>query len=874
MGLRMGHPRMLSDDSFTYHSKSIADEAGPADFAYLTGRGETPLRWGGTGAPALGLAGRVTKEQYQRVFAAGARHPETGERLGVSTTRRGVEIVFNTRKSVSILGLVMNGHEADAQAIMDAEVAANLRYLEGVVRTAGGRRGREQRRVETGGLVYASTRHLYSRAMDPDIHQHVLIANIVEMADEQGGWKALDSSLLHKHVQAADMHGRVAGAWEARRRGYAIEGAWDRRQMLRPEAERGVPTNWRIAGIPEEVERKFSKRSQEIDDEGKALGWVDTDHVRNALARTTRDDKRYADIGDLKPGWEAELREIGVPQIVLESGLVGAAMSYQQPELEPREVRAAGLLDYEDGALGSRKTWCRRDAVVAAGPALFGVNPAELDRTVTAVQLDSEAVPLFPKPGVTEPGWSTATNLAIEGAVAKATERAMDEPAQPGPAARLEEVLQARFTPGQQAAVRAVCEGGHRMDLICGVAGSGKTTALTAIREAYEADGWQVRGTSTSGAAARTLQQEAGMPSNTIRSLLWQVDHGRLTFDDRTLLVLDEAGMTSDRHMLRLLRAAEHGGSRIVMVGDHRQLPAVDMGGGFEALQRRHPDAVHDLSDNVRQVDVEERQVLAELRAGRVADAVAWYAAHDRLSVSPTGWEAVGAAVAAWAVDVADGKDAAMFAWTRAHVRALNEAARVSQIDAGRVDVGREVETGDGRRLAVGDRVVTLAGDSSVRDARVVTSEKGWVVDVGSQDGQEGVVVELDSGVRHTYIGDRLADLDLGYATTVHRAQGSTCDRAHMLADGGGRELSYVGMSRAREQSIAYLVADTVDQAVEDLTVAWRRDAREVWTHDSDHQLWDAEQVMEARIFEWPPVDEPVIQVELEQAQDDWEISL
>lgn len=846
----MGHPRMLSDDSYRYHQKSIAEDGAP-DFRYLTGRGETPLSWGGSGAGALGLEGRVTEEDYARVFAPGGG-------VGVQTSRRGIEIVFGTRKSVSILGLVPQFDRwDDAMAIMDAELAANLAYLEGVVRTVGGRRGRSQTRVRTGGLVYASTRHLYSRALDPDIHQHVLLANVVEMADGAGGWKALDSSLIFKHVQAADMCGRVAGAKKAHDLGYTIEPVWDRRDLQRPESERGQKTNWRIFEVPIEADVVFSKRAEAIDRAGKVRGWDDTDRVRNALARTTRPEKRYAEVAELHPRWQSEMDEVGLTKVVAQSTLISGRMTRPPLELTPETVRVAELLG-QDSPLTDSKVWCRRDIVVAAGPALFGHDLGLLDSTVQAVLADREAVPLLPRPGASERGWSTATTLAIEGAIAKATARAMEEMAEPGPGVE-EAAIDPRLTPGQRAALIGVTSSEHRMDLIVGVAGAGKTTVLSAVREAYEADGWQVIGTATSGQAARNLGIEAGMPAGTIRSMLWKVDHGRLRLDERTVLVLDEAGMVDDRDWLQLLRHAERAGCRLVAVGDHRQLGAVGPGGSFEALQARHPDAVHVLSDNVRQKDLEEREALEQLRAGRVAAAVSWYAGRDRLQVAPTGAEVMDLAVAAWWADTVAGKVTALLAYTRRNVAELNRLARERMVEAGRIDVTREVAG-----FSPGDRIVVTKGDGH---AHVVTSERGTVADVGALNGLPGLVVTLDSGAVRT-----VTDLDglaLGYAVTTHRAQGMTCDVSHYLAE-GARELSYVALSRGREANYAYTVADSIDQAVEDLGVMWRREERDIWVHDSDRVLHGADNIEAARLFEWPKI-KPV-EIREPEVEQEWEI--
>jgi conjugative relaxase-like TrwC/TraI family protein len=168
--------------------------------AYYGSRGETPLAWRGRGAGRLGLEGTVDDESYRAIFGpGGARDPVTGQRLA-TTTRPGIELVVRSGKSVSVLGVV--GRADDMHAILDAETAATMAYLEGVVLRAGGRRGVAQRRTPTRGLVWAQTRHGTSRAGDPDVHDHVLIANVVEMGDAKGGTKGLDTALIRDHLHA------------------------------------------------------------------------------------------------------------------------------------------------------------------------------------------------------------------------------------------------------------------------------------------------------------------------------------------------------------------------------------------------------------------------------------------------------------------------------------------------------------------------------------------------------------------------------------------------------------------------------------------------------------------------------------------------
>ncbi|MEA3216772.1 MAG: hypothetical protein QOJ19_2928, partial [Acidimicrobiia bacterium] len=147
-----------------------------------------------------------------------------------------------------------------------------------------------------------------------------------------------------------------------------------------------------------------------------------------------------------------------------------------------------------------------------------------------------------------------------------------------------------------------------------------------------------------------------------------------------------------------------------------------------------------------------------------------------------------------------------------------NTRARAAWATAGRL-TGAELHAPDGRRYAAGDRIVTLA--PAARGA-IVTSQRG-VVDHVDVDARR-LWVRMDDGQLHRLEGDELsADrLDHGYAVTVHRAQGATVDTAHRLHDGGGRELAYVAMSRARRHTTIHLVADDLDQAAEDLRRDWR----------------------------------------------------
>ncbi|MDP1804946.1 MAG: AAA family ATPase, partial [Acidimicrobiales bacterium] len=388
---------------------------------------------------------------------------------------------------------------------------------------------------------------------------------------------------------------------------------------------------------------------------------------------------------------------------------------------------------YPDGALAARKVFSRRDVVVAVAPKLFGHEPAELGRAVDRVLADPESIPLVATPMARERAYATATVIATEQAIAAAVEieaarsnaPAVDDHAARTAIAQREQELGTHMTLGQRAAVLAVTTSGRGTELIVGVAGAGKTTALAAVRQAFEAEGFAVIGTSTSGQAARTLKRHAGIEaSRTLASLTWRLEHGQVALSDRHVVVLDEAAMSADAGLLQVLSAASRAGAKVLLVGDHRQLGAVGPGGGFESLVARYGAAVHVLDENVRQRDVAERAALAELRDGDVAKSVASYARRGRIVAAPDRASAVEAVVAGWAADVAQGHETMMYAYRRADVAMLNGVGRQAWRSLGRLG-DEELLAPGGTPYAVGDRVVALAPAAG---GTVVTSETGTVV--------------------------------------------------------------------------------------------------------------------------------------------------
>jgi hypothetical protein len=354
-------------------------------------------------------------------------------------------------------------------------------------------------------------------------------------------------------------------------------------------------------------------------------------------ARTTRHAKEHGAEGELIRTWQNELGEIGWPVDRLAQTVDSAAAQLgTPPKLSLKSVRhmLAEVLS-ADGELARRKVFCRRHLLVELAPHLFGQHLRVLDLLGDRALQDPEAIPLARLAGAREQPYALASVLAIEQAIAAGLARQLERSDAPtavpsvveAAIAAAEQTIGRALSTEQRQAATGICTSGRGAELVVGVAGAGKTTTLQVVADAFESSGCRVIGTATSGQAARTLGKEAEVSeARTLASLLWRLDHGQLALDDRTVVILDEAGMTEDAHLVALTARVEAASAKLVIVGDHHQLGAVAPGGALAALVRRHPAAAYHLVENRRQHDPEERHALAELRDGNTAEAIAWYA--------------------------------------------------------------------------------------------------------------------------------------------------------------------------------------------------------------------------------------------------------
>jgi Ti-type conjugative transfer relaxase TraA len=343
---------------------------------------------------------------------------------------------------------------------------------------------------------------------------------------------------------------------------------------------------------------------------------------------------------------------------------------------------------------------------------------------------------------------------------------------------------------------------------VIGYAGSGKSAMLGVAREAWEREGYQVRGAALSGIAAENLEGGSGIQSRTIASLEHAWGQGRDQLTERDVLVVDEAGMIGTRQMERVLSHARDAGAKVVLVGDPEQLQAIEAGAAFRSTAERHGAA--EITEVRRQRDDWQKDATRALATGRTGEALHAYESRGMVAAAETREAARGELVDGWdrQRQAQPGKTRIILTHTNAEVRALNEEARGRMRATGELgeDVGVTVERGR-RAFASGDRIMFLRNERSmgVKNGTLGTLEQ-------VNDGR--MSVRLDGGNRVAFDIKDYAHVDHGYAATIHKSQGVTVDSAHVLATPGmDRQGTYVALSRHRDGvSLHYGRDDFTDQ--------------------------------------------------------------
>jgi len=811
------------------------DEVAKGIEDYYAGRGEAKGIWVGAGSAHERLRGEVEAEDLARLFEG--RHPRTGDSLGApykvpDTVDRvtGWDLTFSAPKSVSVLWAVGGGEVGmEVRDAHDAAVAAALRYLE--EHAAFSRTGKAGvRQVDTHGFLAAAFVHRTSRAGDPQLHTHVLVSGRVRCED--GVWRALDSRALHRQLKPAGMVYQAALRAELTHRLGIEWAAVDRNGQAEIV---GVPPALRLlfAQRRASVEARAGERITELEVSlGRDLTPAERRRAFERAVLDTRDAKDHH--GETTEGlhdrWQREATAAGLAPLSWIGDTVGRRPRVATLELDEVVEEIVGQLAKD------RSTWRRADVTrEAARRSPAGAGSAEdartwIEATTDRVLAHQDVIGLrAPEPAppaelVRRDGqsvfdrhdntrYTTLATVEVEQRVVDLADAGRNAGRAVAERDAVERAVRDHDLDDDQAGVvRAVTQNGDTVACVVGPAGTGKSRAIRAAASAWQDSGIPVRGLAVSAVAAGVLAQEAHVPAETIAKFLFKHDraagaHSPWRLRAGEVVVVDEAGMVATADLARLAQLADQAGGKLVLVGDHAQLGAVEAGGLFRHLARAHAVEL----GGVRRFSAAwEAEASLRLRA-RDPAVIAVYEEHGRVVASDR-LGVVQTAATAWLEARQAGEWIVVTAADNATVSAICDTIRRARVAAGDVEDGGVHAAG--HIVGVGDEIVTLRNDRTLTTTggRWVRNGDRWAITARNADGSL-TVSHLDGRGRTTLPTGYIAEhVHLAYALTTHKAQGLTVDCAVAVIDETTTaESLYVAMTRGRHDNTALVCLDALD---------------------------------------------------------------
>lgn len=781
----------------------------------------------------------------------------------LTTSVAGYDLTFTPVKSLSVLwALAPRDVAAVLERCHDRAVTDALEWLQSnACFTRTGTDGVAQ--VDTDGLIAARFTHRDSRAGDPNLHTHVAVSAKVRHTKTVHGvvvsqWLALDGRPLYQaNVSASELYNsrlerHVSGAL-----GIAFAERGDRAEKKRTVRE--------VVGIPQELIDEFSSRRAMIDtrraelskqfqvDHGREPDAVEQIKLAQQATLETREAKHEPrSLAEQRQQWRSQATQLLGSQQAVQSVIDNVFRPHDHSAgavtAKWIDARAIAVINT---VMESRSTWQRHHVFAEAQRVVRGIGPAasaDLADKITARALAEHSIAQHSDRGAEmgEPAQlrrrDGASVYRLHGiqpftsrAILAAEKRILHATALDGghtvPADDVEFALLAQaksgrtLNAGQSALVEAMAQSGRRVMLGLAPAGSGKTTAMTALTRAWECSGGTVIGLSPSASAAQLLRDEIDIPvADTVDKFNWLAtnptgtpggDAAREWFDtinESTLIIVDEAGKTGTLALDNLIAAAVSRGASVRLIGDDRQLGSVAAGGVLRDIAET--SGALTLSQIMRFASAAEAQALSALRIGDPAG-LGFYADNHRIHVG-TDTTATDMAFAAWCADLDAGRDSIINAPTNDLVDTLNAKARQRRLEtlshthpSPSGEELCEVDLAGGHRASVGDVIMTKKNDRRLRLSATDFVRNGyrWTVTAVHRDGSV-TAVHTASELVMTLPADYVAtNVRLGYASTIDASQGATARyRCHTVGgDNLTRQQVYTALSRGVHENHIYL---------------------------------------------------------------------
>ncbi|MCS7466295.1 relaxase domain-containing protein [Stieleria sp. ICT_E10.1] len=756
---------------------------------YYAEDGNRPGVWFGSGAAALGLSGAVNPPAFKNLLdglsADGSEQLVRTRKKGQVSRRAGFDLTFSVPKSFSVAWSIA---DRKTRTEMDRCARSALYQTLQMVENLCGqtRRGKDGVRVEDGKLTFAifshdTARGIQGQAPDPNRHFHAVLVNAVVRNDGSTG--ALDARplFLRRMKMAIGALFRAELSSRLEELGFATE---------RPTREPlGDKASWfELACVPKPLLSEMSKRRAAIETWLARQGLSGARASERAALRTRESKKNFSQ-REFFESWRATAHTHGFDQSQISAAI--------QDTIERRCPSVRSIIESAVNEIvekQARFTELELLERVAVESQCCGIGISEIRNGLSTFLSTSEELVRLSDDRSGVKTFTTRSMLALENRMlAKAGKLGYSDSHAIAPE-RANAVLN-RFATLRDEQVEAVRHLVSGTDIACinGVAGSGKTFMLRAANECWQSARYRTVGTSLSAKASRGLEEGSGIRSMHIHRLLKEIETGEQSVDSKTILVVDEAGMVGTKQAERLISIVSNARAKIVLVGDYRQLQAIDAGAAFRGIM----DRVGQVSMNeiIRQRESWSRRMVKDLRDGHAEQALKEMWERGKLFIGTDRDDAMERLVADWKQRVIDQHSlhqTIALAGTNLEVRALNRRMQAVRILEGQIG-GPSIEV-DGLEFHEGDRVLVT------RNHHPLCLRNGTIADVVEIHGKT-LRLRLQNGVTVAVDTSAFDKITLGYAISTHRAQGMTTENAFVL--GGNltmtdRELSYVQGSRAK----------------------------------------------------------------------------